>query len=214
MSELVSRVQHHFADAEQQYESATFGMWVFLVTEIMFFAGLFTTYIVYRHAYSAAFAEASHHLDVAFGTFNTVVLIGSSLTMALAIAAAKQSKQRSTAIYLVATIALGCVFLGVKSFEYAHKFHENLFPGANFVYPGPDPAHAELFFSIYFAMTGLHALHMVIGIGVMSVILKETLKGSYNAEYFTPVECAGLYWHFVDLVWIYLFPLLYLIGRH
>ena len=213
MSETASRLQHHFADADQQYEASTFGMWLFLVTEIMFFGGLLTCYALYRATYPSVFEHASHHLDVAYGAFNTAVLILSSLTMALAIHAAQTDKRRATVRYLLATMVLGSVFLGVKAIEYSNKFHDGLFPGSLFTYTGPDPATTELFFSIYFALTGLHALHMIIGIGLLGVLTVLARRGAYGSSYFTPIECAGLYWHFVDLVWIFLFPLLYLLGR-
>ncbi|HVN83335.1 MAG TPA: cytochrome c oxidase subunit 3 family protein [Candidatus Binatia bacterium] len=213
----VAYVAHHFDDAEQQKDAASLGMWVFLVTEIMFFGGLFTAYVIYRSAYPEAFAHASHHLNILLGTTNTGVLIGSSLTMALAVHAAQLGHQRALQLFLVLTIVLGSVFLGIKGYEYTHKFHEGLVPGPAFTYEGEHAAegpHAELFFSLYFAMTGLHALHMVIGIGLMCVLLVLARRGTYGAAYFTPIEMSGLYWHFVDIVWIFLFPLLYLFGRH
>lgn len=213
MPETASRLQHHFANEEQQYDAATFGMWVFLVTEIMFFGGLLTAYVIYRATFPEVFATASHHLSVYLGTFNTVVLIGSSLTMAMAVHSARLGRRQALATYLILTMLLGSVFLGVKSYEYIHKWHEGLFPG-NFFYNGPDAAHQRLFFSIYFALTGLHATHMIIGIGIMLVMLWMALKGRFDEHWYTPVEITGLYWHFVDLVWIFLFPLLYLIERH
>ncbi|HXC53257.1 MAG TPA: cytochrome c oxidase subunit 3 family protein [Candidatus Limnocylindrales bacterium] len=208
-----SRLQSHFANEQQQYETATFGMWVFLVTEIMFFGGLFTAYLFYRIQYADAFVHASHHLDIVLGTFNTVVLIGSSLTMAMAVHSARMSRSKSIAFWIAATMLLGSIFLGVKAYEYTHKWHEGLFP-ANFFYSAPDAAQQRIYFSLYFAMTGLHATHMVIGMGIMVIIAWQALKGAYTSRWYTPVEIMGLYWHFVDLVWIFLFPLLYLIGRH
>ncbi len=208
-----SRLQSHFANEQQQYETATFGMWVFLVTEIMFFGGLFTAYLFYRIQYADAFVHASHHLDIVLGTFNTVVLIGSSLTMAMAVHSARMSRSKSIAFWIAATMLLGSIFLGVKAYEYTHKWHEGLFP-ANFFYNAPDAAQQRIYFSLYFAMTGLHATHMVIGMGIMVIIAWQALKGAYTSRWYTPVEIMGLYWHFVDLVWIFLFPLLYLIGRH
>lgn len=189
-------------------------MWTFLLTEIMMFGGLFTGYTVYRSAYPEAFMEASHHLDLVLGTINTIVLIGSSLTMAMAVHAAQTNHRRGTVNFLLGTIALGSVFLGIKVVEYSHKFHEHLVPGPNFMVEGAHAANQELFFSFYFAMTGLHALHMVVGIGILAVISFMAWKGQFSAEYYAPVEMTGLYWHFVDIVWIFLFPLLYLIGAH
>jgi cytochrome c oxidase subunit 3 len=209
-----SELQHHFDTMDQQREASSFGMWVFLVTEILFFGGLFTAYTVYRHQYSRAFAEASRHLDIALGTFNTAVLIVSSLTMALAVWSAAVGRRKAIIVFLLLTMALGGVFLGVKAVEYSHKFHDHLVPGPSFHFPGPDARAAEIFFSLYFTMTGLHAAHMVVGIGLLTVLLLQARKGRYTPEYHTPVEVCGLYWHFVDIVWIFLFPLLYLIGRH
>jgi cytochrome c oxidase subunit 3 len=207
-------VAHQFDDAEQQREASALGMWLFLVTEIMFFGGLFTTYMVYRSLYPAAFHAGSHELDITLGTFNTVVLLSSSLTMALAVHAAQVSRRGMLITCLILTMALGSVFLGVKAYEYWHKWHEHLVPGPTFAYGGPDPGNAQLFFSLYFGMTGLHALHMVIGLGVLAILTVRAVQGMFGRFYYSPVEMAGLYWHFVDLVWIYLFPLLYLLGRH
>ena len=207
-------VAHHFDDADQQREASALGMWVFLVTEIMFFGALFTAYVVYRSAFPEAFHAASKELDIALGSLNTVVLITSSLTMALAVHAAQVSRRGMLVVCLLLTIALGTTFLGVKAYEYWHKWHEHMVPGPTFVFHGADPNNAQLFFSLYFAMTGLHALHMIVGIGLLSVLTVRATQGMFNRFYYTPVELSGLYWHFVDLVWIFLFPLLYLLGRH
>jgi cytochrome c oxidase subunit III len=207
-------LQHQFDTVEQQREASSFGMWVFLVTEILFFGGLFTAYTVYRHQYSRAFAEASRHLDITLGTFNTAVLIISSLTMALAVWSAAVGRRKAIIVFLLLTMALGGVFLGVKAVEYTHKFHDHLVPGPSFHYEGPHAGPAEIFFSLYFTMTGLHAAHMIIGIGLLTALVLKARKGLYTPEYHTPIEVSGLYWHFVDIVWIFLFPLLYLIGRH
>jgi cytochrome c oxidase subunit 3 len=205
---------HHFEDLEQQHETSSLGMWVFLASELMFFGGLFAAYLVYRIQFPAGFARASHELDVTLGTLNTAVLIVSSLTMALAVHAAQVGRRKHTVGWLAATMLLASTFLVVKGFEYAHKFHAHLFPGPDFAFRGTPAADTELFFSLYFAMTGLHALHMVIGIGVMLVIAARAWRGRYSPENYFGVEVTGLYWHFVDLVSIFLFPLLYLIGRH
>jgi cytochrome c oxidase subunit 3 len=206
-------LQHQFDTMEQQQESATLGMWLFLVTEIMFFGGLFMAYLLYRVWYPAAWAEGSLELDILLGGVNTVVLIGSSLTMALAVRAAQTGFPRATVNWLLLTIALGGTFLVIKGFEYAHKFHEHHVPGPNFVFEGDHPRQVEIFLSLYFAMTGLHALHMVIGFGLLSVIAWMAYKRKFSPEWYAPVEMAGLYWHFVDIVWIFLFPLLYLVDR-
>ena len=211
----VPNLAHHFDSLEQQSEATTLGMWVFLVTEVLFFGGLFLVYTVYRSTYPQAFAAASHELDVTLGTLNTAVLITSSLTMALAVHAAQLGKRTLVMLFLVATMVLGAVFLGVKSVEYYHKFTEHHVPGASFHFAEAEyQRQAQLFFSLYFLMTGLHALHMIIGIGIMLWMLWWTWRGTITAEYSSPIEISGLYWHFVDIVWIFLFPLLYLLGRH
>jgi cytochrome c oxidase subunit III len=209
------KLQHHFDDMDQQAEASTLGMWVFLVTEIMFFGGLFMAYIVYRSASPEGFQEASHHLNVMWGATNTIVLIISSLTMAMGVRAAQTSAPAKTQVgWILATMALGATFLGIKVIEYADKFTHHLVPGPHFRWEGKFPAAAEQFYSLYFAMTGLHALHMIIGLGIMATIAIMAWKRHFDGSYFTPVEVSGLYWHFVDIVWIFLFPLLYLIGYH
>jgi cytochrome c oxidase subunit 3 len=237
-------LQHHFDTMPQQKEAAVLGMWVFLLTELLFFGGLFVAYMIYRVWYFDAFAEASRSLDLFWGGLNTAVLIGSSLTMAMAVRCAQTNKRQATVTWLILTMILGTVFLGVKVIEYADKFEHHHVPGANFVWaaehpstplgasPATPPAEGgaehrplslspeqlqqttQLYFSLYFTMTGLHALHMIIGIGLMGVITGMAWKGRFDAEYYTPVELSGLYWHFVDIVWIFLFPLLYLVERH
>ena len=205
-------LQHHFDTLDQQQHASTFGMWVFLVTEVLFFGGLFMAYVLYRTWYPEMFIEASSHLDIKLGAFNTVVLIGSSLTMALAVRAAQTGERSATVVYLILTMILGSVFLGVKVIEYMDKINHHLVPGPYFQFPDPVGANAQLYFSLYFAMTGLHAAHMIIGMGIMTVITVMAVKGQFTPEWYTPVEITGLYWHFVDIVWIFLFPLLYLIG--
>jgi len=205
-------LQHHFDTLEQQQHAATLGMWVFLMTEVLFFGGLFMAYTLYRTWYPDMFVQASSHLNITLGALNTVVLIGSSLTMALGVHAAQLGERRGTAMYLILTMILGSVFLGVKVVEYADKFHHHLVPGPNFEFAAPWTQQAQLYFSLYFAMTGLHALHMIIGLGIMAVMTVWAWRGKFSAEYYTPIEITGLYWHFVDIVWIFLFPLLYLIG--
>jgi len=214
MSEGAGHLAHHFDDTVQQHDAATLGMWVFLATEVMFFGGALLAYIVYRAHYADAFAHASHHLDVTLGTVNTVVLITSSLTMALSVWSAAADRRRTLLLMLSLTMLLGAIFLGIKGYEYAHKFHEHLVPGQSFRYTGPDPGEAQLFFSLYFVLTGIHALHMVIGLGLLTYLLLRARRGAFTTAWSTPVELIGLYWHFVDIVWIFLFPLLYLIGRH
>lgn len=212
---LALRVQ--FDTAEQQKDASTLGMWIFLITEIMFFGGMFLAYTYYRFSYPAIFAVASSSLNVYVGAANTVVLLCSSLTMVLAVRAAQLGRRKGIVGYLILTLLLGGVFLGVKAFEWHEKFVEHHVPGPGFHLEGiPDAAqgHAQLFFSLYFGMTGLHALHMVIGVGILSSLIVMAWRGKYSASYMTPVDLSGLYWHFVDVIWIYLFPLLYLISRH
>jgi cytochrome c oxidase subunit 3 len=214
-----ANLAHHFDNLEQQREAGSLGMWLFLVTEIMFFGGLFTGYIIYRTQHPEAFAIASSTLDWKLGALNTVVLIVSSLTMALAVYFAQMGSRRMQIIFLVATMVLGATFLVVKGFEYADKFEHHHFPGLNFRWEEAVPAgvstyHIQMFYWIYFAMTGLHALHMIIGIGAMLFLIFYAYRGRYTPEYHAPVELTGLYWHFVDIVWIFLFPLLYLLGAH
>ena len=189
------KLQHHFDDMAQQTEASTLGMWVFLVTEVMFFGGLFLAYLVYRHADPMGFQEASNHLNVKWGAVNTIVLIVSSLTMALAVRAAQTSAPPKVQVgWIVATMILGSAFLGVKVIEYADKFEHNLVPGPNFVWEGKYPAGAEMFYSLYFCMTGLHAVHMIVGLGIMTVISIMAGRGQFDEEYYTPVEvsaCTG-----------------------
>ncbi len=205
---------HQFDDLVQQRLAVSLGMWVFLVTEILFFGGLFLAYLVYRLWYPEAFRAASSHLEIGWGALNTGVLILSSLTMALAVHAAQTGQRRATVGYILATIGLGSVFLAVKAIEYSSKFEHHLVPGPGFRFEGAEASHAQIFFSLYFIMTGLHALHMIIGIGIMAVLAVMAARGRFTAAYHNPIEVGGLYWHFVDIVWIYLFPLLYLVGRH
>ena len=205
---------HQFDSLGQQTEAATLGMWVFLVTEVLFFGGLFLTYAVYRSFYPAAFSAASHELDILLGGINTAVLITSSLTMALAVHAAQLGQRRLLMIFLVVTMVLGTVFLGIKAVEYYHKFAEHHVPGATFQFEREHQRHAQIFFSLYFIMTGLHATHMIIGIVILAFLAYFAWKGRYDSTYYNPLEMTGLYWHFVDIVWIFLFPLLYLLGAH
>lgn len=205
---------HQFEDMEQQLDTDTLGMWVFLVTEIMFFGGLFAAYIVYRVLHFDAFETGSRLLNYRFGALNTVVLICSSLTMALAIHAAQVGKRRMVQIgYLIITMLFGLTFLLVKFIgEWHHDWVEGLVPGLHWTYSGAHNAGVQLFFCFYFFMTGLHALHMIVGLGILTVLVIMAWRGRFTPEYHAPLEISGLYWHFVDIVWIFLFPLLYLIG--
>lgn len=215
-------LRHHFASVEQQRNAASLGMWLFLATEIMFFGGMFCAYLIYRMWYFREFAAGSRSLDLKWGTINTMVLICSSLTVALGVRAAQTGKRKLLVGLMLLTLIFGFAFLGIKGIEWYKKYTEHHIPGASFnaqdiaeEYPQLhiDQSHEQIFFSLYFAMTGLHALHMIIGVGIFTFITIYAWKGKYTPEYHTPVEIAGLYWHFVDIVWIYLFPLLYLIDR-
>jgi cytochrome c oxidase subunit 3 len=221
--------KHHFETAEQQREAASFGMWLFLLTEIMFFGGLFFAYLLYRNWYYEAFVAASNSISMPMGLINTIVLISSSFTMAMGVWSAEIRNKKFLEWSLIATIVLGFIFLGIKSVEYTQKFEEHHVPGASFdikdfVHPPKgshekpltvDMAnHTQIYFSLYFAMTGVHALHMIIGIAILFVLLVKARSGLYTTGYVQPIENFGLYWHFVDIVWIFLFPFLYLINRH
>jgi cytochrome c oxidase subunit III len=208
---------HQFEDKEQQREAGTLGMWTFLVTEIMFFGAFFAAYVVYRSLHPHAFALGSHLLEVKFGATNTAVLICSSLTMAMAIHSAQTGKSKSTVTtFLILTMVLGLTFIGVKLyFEWYHDYLEHIVPGFGFENRaawGADAPQVQMFMVFYFFLTGLHALHMVVGIGILLVLTVMTLRGRFSSSYFAPLDISGLYWHFVDIIWIYLFPLLYLIG--
>lgn len=218
-------LQHHFQDMEQQHEASQLGMWVFLITEIMFFGGMFAAYLVYRFWFYDTFVAASTSLNVWIGGTNTVVLICSSLTMAMAVRSAALGRQKWIVIFLVLTLIFGLTFLGLKGVEYHDKYVEHHIPGSHFHFDeykdmsgathhfDGDQGQAQIFFSLYFALTGMHALHMVVGAGLLTTLLIMALRGRFTPAWHTPVEIIGLYWHFVDIVWIFLFPLLYLINR-
>jgi len=205
-------VAEHFENARQAFEASKLGLWLFLVTEILLFGGLFVLYIVFRGLYPDVFHEASHHLNRTMGALNTVVLICSSFTMAMAVSRAQHNESKKAAVLLLITFLCGLIFMSVKYFEYSHKIHEGLLPGIHFSFAEMTHPKAPLFFSLYFMMTGLHGLHVLVGMGLIFWVLIRTVRGEFSCDYFTPVELTGLYWHLVDLIWIYLFPLLYLIG--
>ena len=202
-----------YVDLEQQRDTAQLGMWVFLGTEVLFFGGLILAYSVYRYAHPDGFAEAARHTRIAIGTINTATLLTSSFLVAWAVTLAPRRLARATARLLGAAAVLGCVFLALKGVEYWLEFQDHLWPGAHFVFPGSDAQAASLFFAFYFVATGLHAVHVAIGIVVLSVIEVKARRGNYSERYHAPVTIAGLYWHFVDLVWVVLFALIYLPGR-
>lgn len=213
---------HHFDTPRQQFNAGKLGMWIFLVTEILLFSGLFCAYVVYRANHPEIFIYAHRFLDKNLGALNTCVLIFSSLTMAWAVRSAQRERKAALALLLSLTLLCGFVFLGVKYVEYRHKWHEGLLWASRYE-PQPEaagheggqhqiePRNVGIFFSIYFVMTGLHAVHVIAGMGAIAWVLRRSLRGDFNRRYFGPVDYVGLYWHLVDLIWIYLFPLLYLI---
>jgi cytochrome c oxidase subunit III len=223
-------LQHHFDTPAQQFDTAKLGMWAFLAQEVLFFSGLFVAYFIFRSWYPEAFSVGSHLLDKQMGAANTIVLLASSLTAAMAVRSAQVGDQKWTGRYLLLTIAFAFVFMVVKYFEYTHKIHVGFLPG-NLWQPTAEgmreieavlasqphlaldeaPFHIRSFYGIYFMLTGVHGLHVLIGIGVLTWIWLRNRRGEFGPEYFTPVDIAALYWHLVDLIWIYLFPLLYLI---
>ncbi|MDQ3811460.1 MAG: cytochrome c oxidase subunit 3 [Chloroflexota bacterium] len=201
-----------FNTLEQQHSAASFGMWVFLATEVMLFGGLFTAYTVYRTVYAAGFAEGSRHLDLLFGGTNTAVLICSSITMALAVRAAKLGDRRKLLLFLAATAAIGALFMTIKAAEYLKDATDGVVPLVAWTYDGPYQQTVLVFMFLYFAMTGLHAFHLTVAIGIVLVTLFMAWRGAFPPAHFAPVEVVGLYWHFVDMIWIFLLPLLYLFG--
>jgi cytochrome c oxidase subunit 3 len=227
---FVPQHRHHFETEEQQREAGSFGMWLFLLTEIMFFGGMFFAYLLYRNWYYDAFVAASNQLSVPLGGANTAILITSGFFMALAVWAAEVRKRGLLVIFLILTTLFGIAFIGVKADEYHEKWEKHHIPGASFdvsefVNPAafhlkekplaPDAAQkTQIFFFLYFAMTGMHALHMIIGLGLLAWLIHRSYRGDFSAGYVAPIENFGLYWHFVDIVWLFLFPLLYLINRH
>lgn len=205
---------HHFKSAEHQYLSAKEGIWLFMVTEILMFGGLFVAYALYHAKYPEMFAEGAASLSWKMGFFNTLVLITSSLTMALGIHYLQKNQPKKAAVQLAITIACGAIFMVVKYFEYSHKFHLGLLPGKflDVAAVGAQHANLGLYYGFYYCMTGLHGIHVLSGMGLITWLLIRTIRGDFNENYYTPVEGVGLFWHIVDLVWIFLFPLLYLVG--
>jgi cytochrome c oxidase subunit 3 len=205
-------LQHHFAEMKQQFEASKIGMWLFLVTEVLLFGGLFVGYGIMHAKHPEAFVAAHHHLDRVMGAVNTVVLLLSSFTMVLGVWAAQTGQRKKLIVFLLLTLMLAGVFLVVKYFEYSHKFHEGLLPGKYYSHKGDTVPGQFMFFSFYFMMTGLHGIHVVAGMVAITWVLIRAVKGHFSASYYGPVDLVGLYWHLVDLIWIYLFPLMYLIS--
>jgi cytochrome c oxidase subunit 3 len=203
---------HHFESEHDEFEAAKQGMWIFLVTEVLMLGGMFVGYLIFRGMYLDVFAEAHKFLDWKLGATNTVILLTSSLTMVLGVTSTQRGDRTKALRYLALTLVLACGFLVVKYFEYSHKIHVGLLPGG--LYTNTELTHpkAPIFFSLYFVMTGLHGLHVLIGMGLILWVFFRVKARELHQQYFTPVEMVGFYWHFVDLVWIYLFPLLYLVS--
>lgn len=206
--------EEQFDDLDQQTEAAHLGMWLFLSTEILFFGGLFAAYTVYRYSYPHAFAAGSHALLLWAGALDTVILLCSSFTMAMAVHAAQTGSRRLLVFLLLTSAAIGACFLVLHGYEYFKDYGEHHIPGKFFHDDGPAPDNkVQLFFALYFCMTGLHSLHVFIGVTALTVLAWQAWRGKFTKEYYTPVEIGGLYWHFVDIVWVFLFPLLYLVAR-
>lgn len=212
--------QHHFATMEQQFDTSKIGMWLFLATEVLLFGGLFVGFGMMQARYPEYFKEAHEHLQRPLGALNTVVLLISSWTMVMGVLSARTNQRKKLVVFLLLTIFCACIFLGVKYFEYSHKYEEGLLPGHMYWHHGDRlPVGQKLnganpyatFFSFYFMMTGLHGIHIVVGIVLLAWIAVRANRGEFNSSYYTPVDLVGLYWHLVDLIWIYLFPLYYLI---
>jgi len=215
LSEPVTlELREQFTTPDQQRETASIGMWVFLVTEIMLFGGLFSAYTVYRLSHPQGFDIGSSHMDDVLGAVNTAVLICSSFTMALAVHSAEMGKRSLVSLFLIATMVIGAVFLAIKFTEYYLHYQDHKVPGLWFDYHGPDARSVQMFFVFYFIMTGLHATHMTIGIGILSVLLFRNFVGSFSAQYHTPIVLGGLYWHFIDIVWVFLYAIFYIPGLH
>ncbi len=210
----VLAVREQFNNPEQQRETATVGMWIFIVTEVMLFGGLFAAFSVYRLSFYQDFTHASGEMQFWMGAVNTAVLICSSLTMAMAVHSAETGRQGRLALFFILTILIGMVFLGIKFTEYYLHYQDHKVPGFWFEASGPYAAHEQMFFVFYFIMTGLHATHMLVGIGILSVLLLRNLMGSFSDLYHTPIDLAGLYWHFVDIIWVFLFAIFYVEGAH
>ncbi len=207
--------QHQFDTLAQQYDAGHLGMWIFLITEILFFGGVFCGYVVYRIAYPEAWALGSRLNDANLAAMMTITLLISSFTMAMAVRSAQKGERKSIVVFLVLTMILGAAFLGMKFFEYHNHWVEHLAPGINFSgYHGAHAPQVEMFICFYFILTAIHALHMIIGIGILAVLTRMAWKGKFTSTYYSPVDISGLYWHFVDIVWIFLFPLLYLVDLH
>jgi cytochrome c oxidase subunit 3 len=206
-----SPLAHHFESLDKQQHAARLAMWVFLATEILLFTALFAAYAVYRFDFHEGFAESSRAIETWLGFVNTLVLVTSSFTVATGYHFASRGDGKKTALFFGISVLLALVFLGFKAVEYSHHFHEGQLPGRFYTFEGVKAPGAPLFFALYFLITGLHAIHVVIGMTVLAVVGALAWRGRYSVEYHVPVENAALYWHLVDLIWIFVFPLIYLI---
>ncbi|HEX4480271.1 MAG TPA: cytochrome c oxidase subunit 3 family protein [Rudaea sp.] len=213
MNTATERLHEQFDTSRQQLKASKLGMWTFLATEVLLFGALFCVYSFYRFQYPQGYALGSKHTDVVLGTIETIILLTSSLTMALAIRAIRLAQRRTSIALLLTTAAFGVSFLAIHATEYVHEWHEHLFPGHTFDATLRAVSGTEMFFTLYYVMTGLHALHVTIGLTVLLVLVELTRRNRFSPTYFTPVELGGLYWHLVDIVWIFLFPLFYLVSR-
>lgn len=205
-------LQHHFEDHGHQFDAGKMGIWVFLFTEILFFSGLFVAYTVYRSMHPEVFVGAAKYLDTTMGAINTCVLLFSSLTAAWSVRCAQLGNKSGLVLNLALTLLCAGGFMVIKYLEYSHKFHIGLLPGRWFVEMAGRPDELKTFFGIYFAMTGLHGIHVLLGMVVFVWLLKRAIRGDFTPQYYGPIDFAALYWHLVDLIWIFLFPLLYLIN--
>jgi cytochrome c oxidase subunit 3 len=213
MADAVAAIAPQFDDAEQQRTASNLGIWIFLATEILFFGVLFAAYAITRVRFPEAFAAASRLTNLPLAGINTAVLVTSSLTMALGVHAAQHGARRACVHWLGLTVALGCAFLAIKAVEYRLDYLEHLVPTLDFRYAGPQADQVELFFYLYFFITGVHALHVLIGIGCIATIAVMASRNAFSPAYFTPVDVTGLYWHLVDVIWLFVFPVLYLVSR-
>lgn len=202
---------HHFESIEHEFTTSKFGVWLFLATEIMMFGGLLAAYVLYNTLYPEVFLKGAESLSWEYGATNTIVLLFSSLTMALSIHFLQKNKQKQAIISLVTTLVCGLIFMGIKYIEYSHKFELGLFPGKFFTGDTGGVENLALYFSFYYSMTGLHGIHVIIGMGCITWVLIRAIRGEFGPRYFTAVEGVGLFWHLIDLIWIFLFPLLYLV---
>lgn len=209
----VARVAEQFDGASQQKDASTLGMWAFIATEVLFFGVLFAGYTVCRVNFPAAFAAASRHTDITLGTIETAILLVSSFLAALAVRSIQLGEQRTAAMLLGSTALLGVSFLVLHGFEYHAEYDEGLIPGIRYTQSGPQAAPMQLFFCLYYLITGFHSLHVLIGVIVLTWMTRRVMRRDFSPGYFTPVELSVFYWHLVDIVWIFVFPAIYLIGR-